>query len=177
MSIRKDLLDRMNYFDSRLRGQNCRVEDDVCFWVKRFGYKIVFDPECVVRHLAEERPDIPRSEFSMRSEFYVWRNTVWLFAKHAGLNFNTCVTIALRAPFVTCFRRVLGGSFRTPKITRDGLRYFPAAAAGLAGGLWGILMSIAYKVSDMTHRSSQISAPLMHHPTVGFIGDTFKGRS
>ncbi len=145
MSVRSKLLRQMNYFDARFRGQNCRVEDDICFWIKRMGYAVVFEPKAVVTHLAEERPDIPRSEFNMRSEFYVWRNTAWLFVKHRGWKAGSLFNIAFLLPFTNGIRRVLGGSFKRFGISRQSLRYFPAACAGLAGGLWGIFVSLFYK--------------------------------
>jgi cellulose synthase/poly-beta-1,6-N-acetylglucosamine synthase-like glycosyltransferase len=151
MSVRRRLLEEMNYFDARFRGQNCRVEDDICFWVRRMGYKIVFEPEAVVTHLAEERPDIPRSEFNMRSEFYVWRNTVWLFVKHCGWKWKTILQPAFVLPAVMGLRRVLGGSFKRPFPNRQSLRYFPAAMAGIAGGLWGLWRSAFYTREETRH--------------------------
>lgn len=144
MSIKREILEKGNFFDDRLRGQNCRVEDDVCLWVLRLGQKIIFNPKAVVCHLAEQRPDIPRSEFNLRSEFYVWRNTVWLYAKHFGFNLPLLVRVGVLTPSKIGFRRVLGGSFKKPALSAKSLSYFPAAMAGLLGGLWGIVMSLFY---------------------------------
>lgn len=148
MSVRKDLLAKVGYFDARFRGQNCRVEDDACLGIKRLGYKIIFEPKAVVTHLAEERPDIPRSEFSARSEFYVWRNTVWLYIKHFGFTPSTILRVGILTPIRICLRRVLGGSFKKPKMTQDGLHYLPAALAGIWGGIWGLVMSMVYTLQD-----------------------------
>ncbi len=158
MAVRKSLLEQMDYFDARFRGQNCRVEDDICLWVKRMGYKVIFEPKAVVRHLAEERPDIPRSEFNMRSEFYVWRNTVWLYTKHFGFNLKILFLVSFFTPFRECIRRVVGGSFKRPRITQDGIRYLPAALAGVTGGIWGLLMSFLYMIQDLLNKKS-ISQP------------------
>ena len=47
-----------------------------------------------------------------------------------------------------CLRRVLGGSFKRPKFTKEGLKYLPAALSGIAGGFWGLVMSFLYKTQD-----------------------------
>lgn len=175
MAARKLLLEKMNYFDARFRGQNCRVEDDICLWVKRMGYKVVFEPKAVVRHLAEERPDIPRSEYSARSEFYVWRNTAWLYAKHFGLHPKILFTVSFLTPFRECVRRVMGGSFKKPRITRDGMHYLPAALAGVSGGIWGLLMSCLYRLQDSV-TNKRISQPhliskqlVLFHPKASMV--------
>ena len=148
MAVRKLLLEQMNFFDPRFRGQNCRVEDDICLWVKRLGFKVIYEPKAVVRHLAEERPDIPRSEYNMCSEFYVWRNTVWLYVKHFGLVNSVIPKVAFVTPFLTCLRRVFNDSLKRPKITRQSIRYIPSALAGIAGGFWGLFMSIVYLLGE-----------------------------
>jgi hypothetical protein len=109
---------------------------------------VIFEPKAVVCHLAEERPDIPRSETNMRSEFYVWRNTVWLYVKHFGWKPKTILQVAFMKPLITCFRRVFGGSLRAPKINSESLRFLPAACAGIAGGIWGVVMSFLYEIQD-----------------------------
>lgn len=169
MSVRRDLLEKMPYFDSRFRGQNCRVEDDICLWVKRMGYKVLYDPQCTVRHLAEERPDVPRSEYNATSEFYVWRNTAWLYAKHFGLTFETIFFVGIKTPVLTCLRRVLSGSFKNPRITRESLRYLPASAAGIWGGLWGLMMSVLYLLNDKMF--SQKSLPKIGKKGICVLGD------
>lgn len=147
MSIKRSILEKVNYFDNRFRGQNCRVEDDVCLWVLRMGYEVIFNPKAVVCHLAEERPDIPRSELNLRSEFYVWRNTVWLYVKHFGFSLPLVFRVGLITPSRMGFRRVLGGSFRHPRLSRESLSYLPAATAAVVGGMWGVFVSVFYLFS------------------------------
>ncbi|MBI4430616.1 MAG: glycosyltransferase [Candidatus Omnitrophica bacterium] len=159
MSVRRNLLEQMNYFDHRFRGQNCRVEDDICLWVRRMGFKVIFEPKAVVCHRAEERPDIPRSEFNLRSEFYVWRNTVWLYAKHFGLFRKTMVKIGLSKPLLTCFRRVFGGSLKSPRVNHESFKYLPAACAGIVGGIWGVLMSCIYYLQDRVFARAHSGIP------------------
>lgn len=144
MSIKRDILEKADFFDNRFRGQNCRVEDDVCLWALRMGQKVIFNPKAVVCHLAEERPDVPRSEFNARSEFYVWRNTVWLYVKHFGFHLPLIARVGLLTPARIGFRRVLGGSFKKPSLSKKSMSYFPAASAGVIGGIWGIVMSVYY---------------------------------
>lgn len=159
MSLRRSVLEKCDFFDNRFRGQNCRVEDDVCLWAKRMGYDVVFNPKAVVCHLAEERPDVPRSEFNARSEFYVWRNTVWLYVKHFGFCLPLIFRVGCLTPARIGFRRVLGGSFKKPSLSKQSMSYLPAATAGLVGGLWGILMSVYYNLTKgLSERSL---APLL----------------
>jgi len=169
MSVRRDLLEKMGYFDKRFRGQNCRVEDDICLWVKRMGFKVIFEPKAVVRHLAEERPDVPRSEKNIRSEFYVWRNTVWLYLKHFEWTPKLIIHIGLLTPVKTCLRRVLGGSFKTPRLNQESVRYFPAAVAGIWGGIWGVAMSFLYTAWDCCFRKDK-----PRFPRLSFHGKTGK---
>ena len=60
-----------------------RIETDHCLAAKRAGYRVVYNPQMVVTHLAKPRADM--SEVSLRWRINHIRNTLYLFLKHYGL--------------------------------------------------------------------------------------------
>lgn len=148
MSIRKSILERIHYFDSRFTGQNIRVEDDVCMWAKRLGYKVIFEPKATVLHLAVKRPDIARSNLNLKAEFFARRDTVWFYMKHFKFSPSMLLHVTLRVPLIRAARHILGGNLRKPRLTMNSFHYILPAAAGLLGALWGAIVTCFYCVKD-----------------------------
>jgi GT2 family glycosyltransferase len=73
-----------------------RIETDHCLTLRRLGFKVVYDPRIVVRHLAKPRGDY--NERSLRWKLNHTRNTLYLFLKHFGLFGKRC--LALRFTFL-----------------------------------------------------------------------------
>jgi len=59
-----------------------RIETDHCLEMRRFGYRVVYDGQTGVRHLAKPRLDI--NERSLRWRLNDIRNTLYLLLKHYG---------------------------------------------------------------------------------------------
>jgi GT2 family glycosyltransferase len=80
MSFRRSVLSQAGDFDERYRGNFYREEGDTFARVKRLGFKVVFEPKAILKHLATPeggcRKDkyIPRMYFCFRNETLFFMN-------------------------------------------------------------------------------------------------------
>jgi GT2 family glycosyltransferase len=80
MSFRRSVLSQAGDFDERYRGNFYREEGDTFARVKRTGFKVVFEPQAILKHLATPeggcRKDkyIPRMYFCFRNETLFFMN-------------------------------------------------------------------------------------------------------
>lgn len=86
-AYRRDLFDVGIEHDSVLLSKDYssanRIETDHCLAARRAGFRVVYNPQIVVTHLAKPRADM--SEVSLRWRINHIRNTLYLFLKHYGL--------------------------------------------------------------------------------------------
>ncbi|GEM_PF-581657 len=147
MSARKDLLEKIGYFDPRIKSPNMRVEDDVCIGIKRLGYKIIYEPKATVLHLAAKRPDALRT-VNLKNEFNSSHNTAWFYLKHFRFHPMLLFNVTFLEPINKGIRRMVGGSFRRPQFSFRNLGYLLPTAAGLLGAWWGVVASLSYGLQD-----------------------------
>lgn len=85
-AITRHALDKAGAFDHVLLAKKYasgnRIETDHCLEMKRCGFRVVYDGETGIPHLAKPRLDI--SERSLKWRLNDVRNTLYLFLKHYG---------------------------------------------------------------------------------------------
>ena len=126
-SVRKDVYLSIGGFDAAFPGTAYFEETDLAIRVRKAGYRIVFEPRAVVRHLAVKSGG-QRAHASGRLSAYYWyfHNYMYLFSKHGFRPFF---------PFAICYALLRGAyaslKHRSPGLfvhscirgLRDGLRY------------------------------------------------------
>jgi len=77
MSFRRSLVMKVGGFDNFFRSCNFREETDLCLRIRQLGYRLIFDPNASLVHMALGR----RRQGSRWIFFYV-RNTLYLYLKY-----------------------------------------------------------------------------------------------
>jgi GT2 family glycosyltransferase len=84
MSYRRDVLARLGGFREDYPGiSGVREDTDMSLRVKALGYKILFNPACVVDHIGA--PQSKGQRFDLRYEFYSNRNHTVMLVRNYGL--------------------------------------------------------------------------------------------
>ena len=96
----RDLINKGGYHDRILLSKDYssgnRLETDHCLTAKRLGFRVIYDGNTAVRHLAKPRGDI--NELSLRWHLNHIRNTLYLYLKHFGIFGGSC--LAFRFTFL-----------------------------------------------------------------------------
>lgn len=79
MSFRRDILEQIGGFDIRFNGTATFEEVDVSFRIHKLGYRLVFEPNAYIYHLAEKSGGCETRVAMQRSDYYYYRNSL-LFA-------------------------------------------------------------------------------------------------
>jgi GT2 family glycosyltransferase len=84
-SIRKSLVRELGGFDSNFLGSANLEESDMAIRVTRSGYKIIFEPQAYLHHLAWQKGGV-RNDLKKNYEKYKWiaRNQIYFFKKHGN---------------------------------------------------------------------------------------------
>jgi len=90
MSFRRQLLLELGGFDENFSGNAFRFETDVCYRLKKLGYKTIFDPHVVVLHHYNSPGGndnvnlFGRSTESHRWYYHFFKNNFYFFLKNIG---------------------------------------------------------------------------------------------
>ena len=138
MSFRHAALERIGGFDRRYIGGNTCEELDVCLRIKRAGWKLVFQPLAVVKHLAAPREGMTRGLDMIEPRPVLWdaHNRAYLLFKNFGYN---CWTA----------KNILGGRqllFLKLLLREPSWRRARTAVLYGAGAWWGLADSIVRRV-------------------------------
>jgi GT2 family glycosyltransferase len=126
-SVRKDVYRSVGGFDTAFPGTAYFEETDLAIRVRKAGYRIVFEPRAVVKHLAVKSGG-QRHHAPDRLSAYYWyfHNYMYLFSKHGSRRY---------LPLAICYALLRGAyaslKHRSPNLfvhscirgLRDGLRY------------------------------------------------------
>jgi GT2 family glycosyltransferase len=113
MSFRRSVLEELGGFDERFAPSPYRNDSDLCFRLRRRGYRLVFEPAAAVDHLQDAqggvrtgRPDEALSLSHHVDNFrFFWEHVPW---RHRPLT----VLVFLAQEFATRRARALGRSWR-----------------------------------------------------------------
>jgi len=84
MCFSKNILEEVGGFDCDFAGVGDYSELDLCFRVKKHGYKLLFNPQAIVYHCPSEK-----GVFEMRSDtYYRSRNLLLFYNRYFHLNFK-----------------------------------------------------------------------------------------
>jgi len=83
MSIKKEIIPKVGFFDERFFGTSELEETDYCYRMVEHGFKIFFNPNAKVKHLIS-RTGGCRADFSIR-QYYRMHNLGLFFAKHKNV--------------------------------------------------------------------------------------------
>lgn len=84
MCFSKNILEKVKGFDRDFAGVGDYSEMDLCFRVKRHGYKLLFNPQAIVYHYPSEK-----GVFEMRRDtYYRSRNLLLFYNKYFRLHFR-----------------------------------------------------------------------------------------
>ncbi|HEX9998391.1 MAG TPA: glycosyltransferase [Abditibacterium sp.] len=154
MSFRRDILGELGGFHEFYPGFCSTYEEaDLCFRIKKLGYRIVFNPRCVVDH--EGAPRKVGKRFDAPYIFRVTRNHGTLLMRCFGvLNPVPWVFLAVSSgrQILQLCRKIAGATWR-----------FATGIAGLWVGLAGGIVQRARQGSDLRRRDAmgrEISAHL-----------------
>lgn len=135
MSFRREIFEKVGYFDCNYTGNNCREEADLITRAQKAGFRVVFNPKMILDHLVEKREDVDRTKTSPRSNFYIVRNTTYFFLKNFGL-------LNIRS-----LSYLLGRDTKIPYFFRDlSLKALYLIFVGIIGKLASIQAYFAYVV-------------------------------
>lgn len=83
--IRRDVFDKIGYFDPAYTGGNYLEETDMSVRIAKAGFKLIFEPQAIVDHLQFPREgDKSRMTMDTSIHFYVCRNLVYFYIKNFG---------------------------------------------------------------------------------------------
>lgn len=105
MSFRRNLLERVGGFDERLVGTSSFDDSDVALAVKKLGYKIVFEPSALARHVYAKSGGCRELEFHEKI-FWYYHNFIIFYFKHMKKRF---FPIFLARQILGIFRRTITG--------------------------------------------------------------------
>lgn len=143
MSFRREVLLAVGGFDPRYTGSNYREETDLCFRLRRRGFRLVYVPDASVTHLRAPRADgIGRSADDPRREFYHARNQTYFVLKNYGL--------AVRPLALYVGRQTLERTLAAAR--RPSARALAWWGAHLAGKAAGVLAGLRYRARAATER-------------------------
>jgi GT2 family glycosyltransferase len=77
MSFRRTLVLQVHGFDNVFRSFNFREETDLCFRVRKLGYRLIFEPRGSLTHLA-----LGQRSTGLRWTYFYVRNTLYLYLKY-----------------------------------------------------------------------------------------------
>jgi len=117
MSFLRRLLIEAGGFDERLEGTQSFLEPQVCFSIRRLGYKIVFDPTARARHLHASAGGCRGMDFP-EMMFWYYHNFMIFYLTHMGKIF-----------FPIFLTRQIAGIFRRAIVTKD----FKVIFSGMKG--------------------------------------------
>lgn len=133
MSFRREAIARCGGFRDGFPGYCLREESDIYFVMKRLGYRVIFNPACVVDHVAG--PKVKGKRFNLRYEFYAEHNHYVLLMRNFGLLhpivWRYFATKSARAA-AECLQRILGA------VARLGVFAAGTAAGLVSGAAWRI---------------------------------------
>lgn len=138
MSFRRVALEQINGFDVRYIGSNVCEETDVCLSIKRAGWKSIYQPAAVVKHLAAPREGMDRDRFMIEPRPVLWsaHNRAYLLFKNFGYGYRTV-------------NHVLGGMqllFCTLFLREPGWARARAAILYGVGAWWGMADSLLVRI-------------------------------
>ena len=84
MSFRRELLEELGGFDTRLRGDCFRFELDACLGIKRLGYRLLFEPDAEIDHHEAPRGGGQDQRFSRSTFTNNAANESYVLLKHYG---------------------------------------------------------------------------------------------
>lgn len=81
MAFRKEILEKVGGFDENFYGISAAEEYDVCFRVRKLGYKLVCNPQIKVDHFGESRLRVPRDFYCFTDNYmyHIVKNEVLKF--------------------------------------------------------------------------------------------------
>ncbi|MDR3707765.1 MAG: glycosyltransferase family 2 protein [Capsulimonadaceae bacterium] len=133
MSFRREVIARTGGFREGFPGYCLREESDIFFVMRRMGYRALFNPACVVDHVAGPKPKGKR--FDVRYEYYAEHNHYILLIRNFGLLhpivWRYWFTKNIQA-YVECVRRIAGAVVRL--------------GAFIAGTISGLAMGTVWSV-------------------------------
>lgn len=98
MSFRKSILLKINGFDENFGGNAFRFETDLCYRVKKAGYKTIFDPDAIVLHHYNSPGGNDNANLFGKSPashmwyYHFFKNNFYFFLKDiGGINFFNLV--------------------------------------------------------------------------------------
>ncbi|NBB83286.1 MAG: glycosyltransferase, partial [Alphaproteobacteria bacterium] len=133
MSFRRSVLAELGGLRDEYPGPEVREETDLCFRVRRLGYRLVYNPKAVVVHIGAPKPQGARFDF--RYEFYTRRNHTYLLLRNHG--FGAFIWRYLLSSLAMDVR------LHAAQAWRSRLRQLPTAVAGLAVTQWGKAVGFA----------------------------------
>ena len=130
--LTRQALEQAGPFDRILLAQpyasGNRIETDHCLEIRRAGFRIVYDGQTGVRHMAKPRLDI--NERSLKWRLNEIRNTLYLFLKHFGWSGKRAM--ALRYALL----HDLGIRSALLNPNRDNWAYFFTGLRGRSSAVW-----------------------------------------
>ena len=117
-----------------------RIETDHCLNVKKAGFRVVYNPRMVARHLAKPRPDM--SEESLAWSRNAIRNTLYLYLKHFGVFGREAAALRLT------FLRHVGIVSALTRPSRENVGYFLSGQRARASAYWHYVLYLLGTTSD-----------------------------
>lgn len=145
MSFRREALLRAGGFDAAYAGSNFREETDLCFRLRRRGWRLLYVPEAAVLHRRAPRTDgVGRSPDDPRREYFHARNHTYFVLKNYGA-----------APGPLAFYLLRQTGERTVAVARrPSARRLVWWAAHLAGKAAGVVAALRYWTRRAASRRS-----------------------
>lgn len=125
MSFRADVLRSIDGFRHDYPGTALREETDVCLRIRDLGWRIVFNPEAIVDHVAA--PYVEGARFDLRYEYFGHRNHLVLLVRYFGL-----MDARVRRYLMTTVRTLV---YKWARSTVGGGARLVMALAGICKGL------------------------------------------
>jgi len=142
LAVRRSVLVKLPWPDTAYVGSCLREDTDLCLLVSTAGYRIVFEPAAVVRHLAAFKKDgLSRESYSLKSKFDVLRHHTYFLLKHRRGHAGDVLYFFVVDSLLETFRCLRAIAKRT-------LLWLTAGAAKT----WGLLRAIRLLASRSKRR-------------------------
>lgn len=143
MSFRREVIQKVGWFDQNYTGSNASEETDYSVRVRKCGYKLIFNPKACVDHHAASREF---REHSLKGVFYRKRNKMYFFLK----NYDCSLA---RVKRLLIHEIVDYWSFSSPNGGSENVIYFIyLMMINLMAMSMGILTGIGYKLRIINER-------------------------